>query len=60
MVKDLTERQDLIHGSREIPGKIPWRRKWLPIPVFLTCRIPWMGESGELQFMGCKELDTTE
>ena len=41
-------------------GKIPWRRKWQPTPVFLLgkscgCRSlpgysPW----------GCKELDATE
>ena len=29
-------------------GKIPWRRKWLPIPVSL----PWTEEPGELQSMG--------
>ena len=26
----------------------------------LTWRIPWTEEPGALQFMGCKELDTTE
>ena len=36
-------------------GKIPWRKKWLPTPVFLPGEFhglysPW----------GCKELDTTE
>ena len=41
-------------------GKIPWRRKWQPTPVFLP------GEShGQKSPMGysprgCKELDTTE
>ena len=41
-------------------GKIPWRRKWLPTPVFLP------GEShGQRRLVGyspwgCKELDTTE
>ena len=41
-------------------GKIPWRRKWQPTPVFLP------GEShGERILVGyspwgCKELDTTE
>ena len=41
-------------------GKIPWRRKWQPTPVFLP------GEShGQRSLVGyspwgCKELDTTE
>ena len=41
-------------------GKIPWRRKWQPTPVFLT------GESHGWRSLvgyspqGCKELDTTE
>ena len=36
-------------------GKIPWRREWLPTPVFLP------GEShGQRNLVGCKELDTTE
>ena len=26
----------------------------------LDWRIPWTEEPGKLQFMGCKELDTTE
>ena len=26
----------------------------------LAWRIPWTDESGGLQFIGCKELDTTE
>ena len=43
-----------------IPGKIPWRRKWQPTPVFLP------GEShGQRSLEGCspwgrKESDTTE
>ena len=41
-------------------GKIPWRRKWQPIPIFLP------GESHGWRSLvgysprGCKELDTTE
>ena len=41
-------------------GKIPWRRKWQPTPVFL------LGEShGQRSLVGygpegCKESDTTE
>ena len=36
-------------------GKIPWRREWLPTPVF------WPGEfHGLYSPWGHKELDTTE
>ena len=36
-------------------GKIPWRREWLPTPVF------WSAEFHELYSpWGCKELDMTE
>ena len=40
--------------------KIPWRRKWQPIPVFLPGKIPWTEEPGGPQSMGSKESDTTE
>ena len=33
-------------------GKIPWRRKWQPTPVFLDWKIPWTENPGGLQFMG--------
>ena len=47
------------HGINPYVGKIPWRRAWQPIPVFLP------GEShGQRSLMGyswgCKESDTTE
>ena len=32
-------------------GKIPWRRKWQPPPVFFAWEIPWTEEPGELQSM---------
>ena len=35
-------------------GKIPWRREWLPTPVFLTTEVHGQKSLG-LQFM-----DTTE
>ena len=36
-------------------GKIPWRREWLPTPVF------WPGEShGLYSSWSCKESNTTE
>ena len=48
------------HGFDPWVGKIPWRRKWQPTPVFLP------GESHERRSLvgygprGRKELDTTE
>ena len=33
-------------------GKIPWRRAWLPPPVFLPGASPWTEEPGRLQSMG--------
>ena len=37
-------------------GKIPWRRKWQPTPVFLLGESPWTEESGGLQFMGFQRV----
>ena len=38
-------------------GKISWRRKWQPTPVFfLTWRIPRTGEPGGLQSMGSQRV----
>ena len=38
-------------------GKIPWRREWLPIPVFLPGeRIPWTEETGGLWPMGSQRV----
>ena len=33
-------------------GKIPWRRAWQPMPVFLPGESPWTEEPGGLQSMG--------
>ena len=42
-------------GFDSFVGKIPWRSKWLPTPVFLP------GEFyGQRNLVGCKESDTTE
>ena len=41
-------------------GKLPWRGKWLPTPVFLPGEIPWTEEPGRLQSMGSQRADTTE
>ena len=37
-------------------GKIPWRRVWLPTPVFLPGESPWTVESGELQSIGSQRV----
>ena len=43
-------------------GKIPWRRKWQPTPVFLPGKIPGTEDPGRLQSMGPQRVrhDTTE
>ena len=33
-------------------GKILWRRKWQPTPVYLPWRSPWIEEPGGLQSVG--------
>ena len=40
-------------------GKIPWSRKWQPIPVFSPGEVSWTEEPGRLQSMGLQEMDTT-
>ena len=37
-------------------GKIPWRRAWQPIPVFLPGESPWTEEPGRLQSMGSERV----
>ena len=37
-------------------GKIPWRSKWQPTPVFLLGESPWTEESGRLQSIGLKRI----
>ena len=48
------------HGFDPWVGNMPWRRKWQPIPVFLSGKShgqrSWVGYSPA----GCKKLDTTE
>ena len=36
--------------------KIPWRRKWQPIPAFLPGKIPWTEEAGVLQSTGSQRV----
>ena len=37
-------------------GKIPWRRAWQPIPVFLPGESPWTEEPGGLQSVGSQRI----
>ena len=39
-------------------GKIPWRRAWQPTLVFLSGKIPWTEEPGEIQSMGLQKSQT--
>ena len=41
-------------------GKIPWRRKWQPIPVFLPGKFHGLRSLVGYSSWGCKESDTTE
>ena len=41
-------------------GKIPWRREWQPIPVFLLGEFPGQKRLVGYRPCGCKELDMTE
>ena len=43
-------------GSIPWVGKIPWKRKWQPTPVFLPGESPWTEEPGGLQFMGLQRV----
>ena len=38
--------------------KIPWRREWLPTPIFWLGRIPWTEEPGGLLSMGWQRAGT--
>ena len=43
-------------GSDSWIGKIPWRKKWQPTPVFFTWRIPWTEQPGGPQSMGLQRV----
>ena len=40
-------------------GMIPWRRKWLPTPVFLPRKFYGQRSLAGDSMWGCKELDMT-
>ena len=39
-------------------GKIPWRRAWQPIPVFLPGESPWTEEPGQATVHGFTKSQT--
>ena len=41
-------------------GKIPWRKKWQPTPVFLPEKSHGQRSVVGYSTKGCKELDVTE
>ena len=47
------------HGLDPQLGKMIWRRMATHSRI-LACEIPWTEEPGELQSIGCKDLDMTE
>ena len=47
-------------GFSSLVGKIPWRRKWHPTPVFLPGKSHGQRTLEGCCPQGCKELDTTE
>ena len=46
----------IVHPVDRWVGKIPWRREWQPIPVFLPEESPWTEKTGGLQSMGSKRV----
>ena len=48
------------HGFGPWIGKIPWRRKWQPTPIFLPEKSHGQRSLAGYSLQGHKELDTTE
>ena len=46
------------HGFDPWVGTIPWRREWLPTPVFLPRKSHGQEEPGGLQPMGSQKSET--
>ena len=58
LVKNLPAVQEI--WVRSQVGKIPWRREWLPTPVFMPGESHGQRILGGLSPVGHKELDTAE
>ena len=54
------ETQEMWVPSHVVIGKIPWRRKWQPTPVFLPRESNGQRSLVNYSPWGCKELDMTE
>ena len=40
-------------------GKIPWGRKWQPVPIFLPGKSHGQRSLANYSLWGCKEIDMT-
>ena len=58
MVKNLFAKQET--GFNPYVGKIPWRREWLPTPVFLPGKFHGQRSLMSYSPWGCKELEMNE
>ena len=58
MVNDLPAVQEI--GFKSWIGKIPWRKEWLPTPVFLPGEFHGQRSLAGYSPWGCKQSDTTE
>ena len=56
VVNNLSTKAGDVRDVGSIPGKIPWRRKWQPTPVFLPGESTWTEESGTLQSIGLQSI----
>ena len=58
VVKNLpTNTGDTIHGFNPWVGKIPWRRKWQPTPVFLPGKSHGQKSLVGYSPWGCREFN---
>ena len=60
MVKNRLQWRHRRHGFHSCVGKIPWKRKWQPTPVFLSEKSHGQRSLMGYSPKGCKELDTTD
>ena len=44
------------HRFNPWAGKIPWKRKWQPTPVFFSWEIPWTDKPSGLQSTGLQRV----
>ena len=58
VVKNKPDKQEMQFRSRV--GKIPWRRKWQPTPIFLLRKSHGQRSLVDYSSRGRKEPDTTE